>query len=220
MKRLLIVLLATAGLALAQDPPEKTPPAITWASPGKIRNPAALSNAQLNATASVPGTFAYDPPAGTVLPVGNGQTLTATFTPADPAAYNQATATVQIDVVSTYWPYDPSEPAYICHVNPDMTPVINAATGQPRCFVVPVPVSESITRYMLTQTLGLDANGTVIYKYPTWWDFMLEALAQKVVNPTLDLYPPPAVKTAKEQEDAAKKAVEDAKAAVFQGTTP
>jgi hypothetical protein len=46
-----------------------------------------LSSTQLNASASVAGSFAYSPASGTVLPAG-GATLTATFTPADPANYN------------------------------------------------------------------------------------------------------------------------------------
>jgi hypothetical protein len=59
----------------------------------------ALSSAQLNATATVPGTFAYNPPAGTVLAVGGGQFLSVTFTPADPALYTTATATLLINVL-------------------------------------------------------------------------------------------------------------------------
>ncbi len=46
-------------------------PTITWASPAPINSSTALSAAQLNATSSVPGTFAYSPTAGTVLPVGS-----------------------------------------------------------------------------------------------------------------------------------------------------
>jgi hypothetical protein len=51
----------------------------------------------LDATANVAGTFAYTPPAGTVLAAGT-QTLSVTFTPTDPAAYNTATASVSITV--------------------------------------------------------------------------------------------------------------------------
>ena len=49
---------------------------------------------QLDATASVPGTFTYTPAAGTVLNAGKGQTLSVTFTPTDTTDYTTATATV------------------------------------------------------------------------------------------------------------------------------
>src|SRR5262249_55862160 len=42
-------------------------PTVTWPTPSDIVYGTALSAAQLNATSSVPGTFTYTPPAGTVL---------------------------------------------------------------------------------------------------------------------------------------------------------
>jgi uncharacterized delta-60 repeat protein len=75
----------------------KATPVITWSNPSNIVSGAALSSAQLNATANVPGTFQYNPPAGTVLGVGTSQ-LSATFTPTDTANYTTATASVQITV--------------------------------------------------------------------------------------------------------------------------
>jgi hypothetical protein len=76
----------------------KATPLITWANSAAIVYGTALGATQLNATASAPGTFAYVPAAGTVLGAGNGQALSATFTPTDTANYTTATATVQIDV--------------------------------------------------------------------------------------------------------------------------
>jgi len=52
----------------------------------------------LNASASVPGTFTYTPPAGTRLDAGNGRTLSVTFTPADSTAYSAVSKNVQINV--------------------------------------------------------------------------------------------------------------------------
>jgi hypothetical protein len=74
-----------------------TTPVVTWGPPAAITQGTALSGAQLNATASVPGTFSYKPPAGTVLPVGT-HTLTALFTPSDPVAYTTAPASVTLVV--------------------------------------------------------------------------------------------------------------------------
>src|SRR4029453_5824919 len=56
---------------------------------------------QLNATTNVDGSFAYSPPAGTVLSVGAGQQLSTTFTPTSTSNYNTATDTVSINVNGT-----------------------------------------------------------------------------------------------------------------------
>jgi hypothetical protein len=84
--------------ALLFTPPGLIAPVITWADPAGIRHPTPLSATQLNAAADVPGTFVYDPPAGTVLNPGENQVLSVTFTPSDPAHYSTATATASIDV--------------------------------------------------------------------------------------------------------------------------
>ncbi|WP_165220104.1 kelch repeat-containing protein [Aquisphaera insulae] len=76
----------------------KGTPTIDWANPGPILAGTALGASQLNASASVSGTFAYALPSGTVLPAGLGQALTVTFTPDDATNYDPATATVHIDV--------------------------------------------------------------------------------------------------------------------------
>ena len=72
-------------------------PAITWSNPAAILYGAALSNTQLNATASVPGTFLYSPAGGAVLAAG-AHTLAVTFTPTDATDYSTATANVSITV--------------------------------------------------------------------------------------------------------------------------
>lgn len=72
---------------------------ITWNNPVSIAYGTPLAATQLNATASTPGTFAYNPPPGTVLSAGNGQTLSVTFTPADAAHFTTESANVKIDVV-------------------------------------------------------------------------------------------------------------------------
>jgi hypothetical protein len=45
---------------------------ITWSAPADITYGTALSATQLNATANVPGTFVYEPAAGTVLNASAG----------------------------------------------------------------------------------------------------------------------------------------------------
>ena len=84
----------------------KTFPLITWSNPAPIGVGTALGAVQLNAVASyngspVPGTFAYTPPAGTLLSLGTGQQLSVSFTPNDDAVYLPATKTVAIDVLES-----------------------------------------------------------------------------------------------------------------------
>ena len=88
---------ATAFMSLTVNPAPKTTPVITWPAPAAITQGTALSNTQLTATASVPGTFVYTPAAGTVLATGT-HTLNLTFTPADTTRYNTATASTTITV--------------------------------------------------------------------------------------------------------------------------
>jgi YVTN family beta-propeller protein len=72
-------------------------PTIIW-NPEPLIYGTLLGADQLNASASIPGVFAYSPPVGAVLPAGS-HTLTLTFTPTDTANYNivstQAVVTVQ-----------------------------------------------------------------------------------------------------------------------------
>lgn len=87
---------ASYGLHLASA----ITPALKWPSPSNISFGTALGSRQLNATSSVPGTFAYSPPTGTVLALGDGQKLLAIFTPADATKYNPSSISTTINVVS------------------------------------------------------------------------------------------------------------------------
>ncbi len=86
---------ATGTLTIA-----KATPTITWAAPAAIYLGTTLSSTQLNATASVAGSFVYTPAAGTVMNTAGANTLSAAFTPTDTANYNNASATVSITVNS------------------------------------------------------------------------------------------------------------------------
>jgi hypothetical protein len=75
----------------------KAAPTVTWVNPAAINFGTALSGTQLNATASVGGSFVYSPAAGAVLSPGS-QTLSTTFTPSDTADYSSVTKTVSLTV--------------------------------------------------------------------------------------------------------------------------
>ncbi|HEX8187201.1 MAG TPA: MBG domain-containing protein, partial [Pyrinomonadaceae bacterium] len=84
----------------------KATPLINWANPAAVVYGTPLGASQLNAAATlgaggpaVAGGFAYNPAAGTVLNVGNGQTLHVDFTPADAANYTAASKDVTLNVV-------------------------------------------------------------------------------------------------------------------------
>lgn len=72
-------------------------PTITWTAPAAITYGTALSATQLDATASVSGTFAYSPAVGTILGTGT-QVLSVLFTPSDATDYTSAAQTVQLIV--------------------------------------------------------------------------------------------------------------------------
>jgi MBG domain (YGX type) len=91
------LLMATSLLGCSGSSPAPTTPTINWATPTAVTYGTALGAKQLDATASVAGSFAYNPAAGTVLTAG-AQTLKATFTPTDTSKYNMATASVSLTV--------------------------------------------------------------------------------------------------------------------------
>ena len=94
----------TANVPLAVVPAS---PKIAWARPAGIVYGTPLSVTQLNATASVPGTFVYTPAAGTVIGAGT-PTLSVTFTPNDTIDFAPITYTTAISVTkvspTVSWP--------------------------------------------------------------------------------------------------------------------
>jgi hypothetical protein len=170
----------------------KTTPTITWATPASIVSGTALSAAQLNATASVPGTFVYTPATGTVLPVGV-QTLSALFTPTDTVHYNGATATVTISVTGVplvapvvTWKA-PAAITYGVAVGPVQ---LSATANVPGTFVYS-PTAGTILQPG-TQTLSVTFTPTDTTKYS-----VQKATQTIIVNPikaTLTWNTPPAMK--------------------------
>ena len=70
---------------------------ITWAAPAAITYGTALGSNQLNATANVPGSFAYNPAGGAVLKAGTNA-LSVIFTPTDTVDYSSSTNSVNLVV--------------------------------------------------------------------------------------------------------------------------
>jgi trimeric autotransporter adhesin len=139
------ILLALSETIQVADAPTlslRQVPSITWPAPAPIVYGAALSAAQLNATASVPGSSTYSPRLGAILGAGS-HTLTVTFTPTDTAQYVSTTKSVQLVVKArTLRVEAESETRIYGQENPTLTYTIigfvhgdtakTALTGEPR----------------------------------------------------------------------------------------
>lgn len=88
---------STCGTGMSETTVGHSSPTVTWPTPSSITYGTALSSTQLDATASIAGTFTYTPPAGSILPVGP-ETLTVIFAPTDTVDYHFVTATVLLTV--------------------------------------------------------------------------------------------------------------------------
>jgi Flp pilus assembly CpaE family ATPase len=112
----------------------KATPAVSWPAPAPVTYGAALSSAQLNAVASVPGRFVYTPAEGEMLAAGV-HTLTATFTPTDGSGYSTTQAAVPLTVekakTSIMWP----APAPVAYGTPLGASQLNATASVPGRFV-------------------------------------------------------------------------------------
>ena len=144
----------------------KTTPTITWAAPANLTFGTALSGTQLNATASVPGTFVYTPPAGTVLPVGAAQSLSVTFTPTDTVSYTTATKTVAITVVRATPAITWAAPANLTFGTPLSGTQLNATASVAGTFVY-APPAGTVLPVGAAQSLSVTFTPTNTASYTT-----------------------------------------------------
>ncbi|MFM1769796.1 MAG: hypothetical protein RJA22_2325 [Verrucomicrobiota bacterium] len=114
-------------------------PPLVWTNPPALSYGGSLSVTQLNATAGIPGTFTYVPPAGTMLPVGNSQVLAVIFTPGDTSNYVPVTRTVLLNVVPARPPITWNTPADLPEGTPLSGVQLNAASPIPGSFVYQPP---------------------------------------------------------------------------------
>ena len=146
--------------------PDKATPTITWANPADITFGTALSGTQLNATASVVGTFVYTPPAGTVLNAGAGQTLSVDFIPTDTVNYNSVLGTtVTINVNNKATPIITwGNPADIIYGTALSGTQLNATASVPGTFVY-TPAAGTILSAGAGQILSVDFTPTNTTNY-------------------------------------------------------
>src|SRR6185312_15883017 len=126
---------------------------ISWTAPADITYGTALSGTQLNATANVPGSFVYNPIAGTVLDAGT-HTLSVSFTPTDAANYTGATATTTITVLKASTTISWTAPADITYGTPLGATQLNATANVPGTFVY-APAAGTVLNAGANQTLSV-----------------------------------------------------------------
>jgi RHS repeat-associated protein len=142
--------------------PVKASPVISWADPAAISYGTALSEAQLNASTDVPGTFVYSPALGTVLPAGL-HALSVLFTPNDTAHYTPVMATVPLTVSmvtpTIVWP----TPASIVYGAALTATQLNATSNVPGTFAYSPAMGTVPTPGIQTLTATFTPTDTVDY---------------------------------------------------------
>ena len=144
----------------------QTTPVISWSNPADIAYGTPLGATQLNASCGVAGTFAYTPASGTVLNIGNGQTLSVTFTPTDTVDYTPATASVIINVQKATPVISWSNPADIDYGTALSGTQLNASCGVAGSFAY-TPASGTVLNAGNSQTLSVTFTPTDTVDYNT-----------------------------------------------------
>jgi len=143
----------------------KATPTITWSSPSPITYGTALSATQLNATASVPGSFVYAPGLGTVLNAGANQSLSVNFTPTDAVNYNSVNGTTVLITVNKATPVVTwSSPAVITYGTALGATQLNATATVAGTFVY-TPPSGTILNAGVGQVLEVNFTPSDIVNF-------------------------------------------------------
>ena len=171
---------ATASVAITVG---TATPTLTWSAPADIVYGIALSATQLNATASVPGTFVYAPPAGTVLNAGAAQSLTVTFTPTDAGNHTAATAGRTLTVAKARPVITWSTPASITTGTALSGTQLNATANVPGTFVY-TPAAGTVLGAGSNQVLQVAFAPTEAANYTTETATVL--INVTIPTPTMD----------------------------------
>jgi hypothetical protein len=162
-------------------------PSITWATPAAITYGTALGSSQFNATASVPGTYTYTPPAGTVLGAG-AQILKVTFTPTNTTDFTTATATVNLTVnqatPTITWP----TPAAIQYGTALSSTQLNASTPVAGTFTYSPAAGTVLGAGQQTLTATFTPTDTTDYTTATATVVLTVNPATPAISPTSGTY--------------------------------
>jgi hypothetical protein len=152
----------TAATATATLSVNKTVPALSWPDPAPITYGTALSAAQLNAAASVPGSFAYNPPPGTTLSAGS-HTLSVNFTPTDTTDYATAAASVPLTVNQAVPVLSWAAPAPITYGTALSATQLGATANVPGVFAYSLSVSSVLAAGSHTLSATFTPTDTTDY---------------------------------------------------------
>ncbi|HEY3161421.1 MAG TPA: Ig-like domain repeat protein, partial [Vicinamibacterales bacterium] len=144
----------------------KAPSTLTWVPPADIVYGTALGATQLNATASVPGTFSYSPAAGTVLGAG-GHTLTVTFTPEDAGNHASATAATTVTVTKAPTTITWTAPGDIVYGTALSATQLHATADVPGTFIYSPPAGTLLSAGARTLSVTFESDDLANYAVAT-----------------------------------------------------
>jgi len=131
-----------------------------------------LTPVQLNATASVPGSFAYSPLPNTFLNAGANQTLSVTFTPTDSVNFNSVSTNVLINVTPVALQVSAQNKSKVYGAaNPMLTATLTgfvngdteASLDTPVSLTTLAAATSPIGTYAITASGTADANYTMTF---------------------------------------------------------
>jgi len=188
---------ATGSVSLTVN---KATPVVTWATPATITYGTALGVAQLDATASVAGTFVYTPVSGTVLGAGS-QLLSVAFTPADSADYNSATGNVTLAVgaATTTDVLITSSSSVNPGASVTFTATLSSRSGVPAgsvsfldgdTTVATSPLSGGVATYTTTTlTVGTHAISAIYAATGNFLGSSSNSITETIITPTFTMTP-------------------------------
>lgn len=112
-------------------------------------------------------------------------------------------------------PYQVPAAANVCQVDLVPNPPVvlkDPVTDKKNCFSLSLAAVTALTRQVLTETNGILADGNVDYKYPNWFEYLRASIKKQLVPGIMDQYPSVEVQTAQAAFNAAKAALDAAKA--------
>jgi hypothetical protein len=152
----------TTATASVQLTVIQRPATVSWPTPAAVIYGTQLTATQLDATATVAGTLAYTPPAGTV-PGAGVHSLSVTFTPSNTTLYSPVTLTVHLTVNPAVLKVAANDASRVYGTaNPALTAAITgfvngdsaaAVSGAP-LLATAATVSSPAGQYAITAALG------------------------------------------------------------------
>jgi len=148
-----------------------TRPVIAWPTPADIIYGTALGPNELNASSSVPGTYVYNPPAGTILAAGANQVLAVTFTPSDPIHQPMTTnmlinvlkKALTITALDTNTVYGAALPAFSAAYSGFVNGDTAAALDTPVVFATPATTNSKVGTYSIELSGATATNYTITF---------------------------------------------------------